>query len=119
MFNLHRLTVLSNEPKQTFIVSLDDNTKIPMTFEYRANQTGWFMGFEYEGSTYQNIRLTTSYNLFRGYRNWLPFGLRCDTLDGLEPMDLYDFSTGYASVYILNKTDIATTESTYYVKTSA
>lgn len=115
---MYRLNVLGNEPRQTFTVSVGENIKIPMSFEYRANQTGWFFSFEYNGERYENIRLTTSYNLFRAYRNWLPFGLRCDTLDGLEPMDLNDFVTGYATVYILDKTDINTTESTYYAKTS-
>ena len=115
---MYELTVLGNEPKQNFTIVTDDNIKIPMTFEYRANQTGWFMSLEYNGQIYQNIRLTTSYNLFRAYMNWLPFGLRCDTLDNLEPMDLDDFTTGYATVYILNKADIETTESNYYVKTS-
>ena len=115
---MRRITSLGNEPRQAFTIVLDDNTKIPMNIEYRANQTGWFLGFEYNGEPYQNIRLTTSYNLFRAYKNWLPFGLRCDTLDGLEPMDLNDFVSGYATVYILNKQDIDTTESNYYVKTS-
>lgn len=115
---MYKLTNLGKEPKQILTLALDDNTKIPMTFEYRANQTGWFIGFEYNGQTYQNIRLTTSYNLLRGYRSWLPFGLRCDTLDKLEPMDIDDFITGYASVYILNQSDIDTTESNYYVKVS-
>ena len=52
----------------------------------------------------------------RAYKNWLPFGIRCDTLDGLEPMDINDFSSSYASIYILTKEDVNTVESNYYVK---
>jgi hypothetical protein len=49
----------------------------------------------------------------------LTFGIRCDTLDGLEPMDLDDFLTGYATVFILSPEEVNITESTYYVKVSA
>lgn len=110
---------LGNEPKQEITVMLSDNSRIPLSFEYRPNQLGWFFGFEYNDNKYTNIRLTTSYNILRAYRNWLPFGLRCDTLDGLEPMDLADFTNGYASIFILTPEDVNTTETTYYAKVSA
>lgn len=113
---MYKINSLGSEPKQEITVLLSDNSRIPLYFEYRANQLGWFFGFEYNEQKYTNIRLTTSYNILRGYRNWLPFGLRCDTLDGLEPMDITDFTSGYASLYVLTPQDVNTTESTYYVK---
>ena len=116
---MHKLNSLGNEPRQQVTAILNDGTRLPLTFEYRANQLGWFFGFEYNGINYQNIRLTTSYNILRGYRNWLTFGIRCDTLDELEPMDLDDFLTGYATVFILSPEEVNITESTYYVKVSA
>lgn len=116
---MYKINSLGNEPKQEIAVLLDDNSRIPLYFEYRPNQIGWFFGFEYNGNKYTNIRLTTSYNILRAYQNWLPFGLRCDTLDGLEPMDLSDFSNGYATIYVLTPEDINTMESTYYAKTTA
>lgn len=54
--------------------------------------------------------------MLRSYRNYLPFGLRCDTLDGLEPTDIDDFSTGYAEVYILTSEDVEAIEANYYGK---
>ena len=113
---MRKLNSLGSEPKQQVTALLDDNSRLPLYFEYRPNQLGWFFGFEYNGVTYQNIRLTTSYNILRGYRNWLNFGIRCDTVDGLEPMDLNDFATGYATIYILSKEEVNTIESNYYVK---
>lgn len=113
---MYKINSLGSEPKQQVTVILADGSRLPLYFEYRANQLGWFFGFEYNGIQYQNIRLTTSYNILRGYRNWMSFGIRCDTSDGLEPMDINDFSSGYASLYILTKEDVNTTESTYYVK---
>lgn len=113
---MFQFTDLGNEARQEITMMLDNTTRIPFTFEYRANQLGWFFGFTYNNETYQNIRLTTSYNILRAYRNWLPFGLRCDTADDEEPMDIDDFVNGYASVYLLTKEDVQAIEGNYYKK---
>ena len=110
-----KITTLASEPKQKLSIMIN-NSLLTLTFEYKVNQLGWFFGFEYEGQKYQNIRLTTSYNILRAYRNWLPFGIACQTIDGFEPMDLDDFVTDYASVYLLSKEDVNTVEGKYYVK---
>jgi len=116
---LHKLNSISNSPRQKITFPLEDNSKVVFNFEYKANQIGWFFSFTYNDNTYSNLRVTTSYNLLRYFRTWLPFGLRVDTVDRQEPTDLDDFSNGYATLYILNKSDIETTEANYYVKTSA
>lgn len=113
---MYQLTQLDSQPRQQIEMLLDNDEKVVFTFEYKANQLGWFFGFEYGDVNYQNIRLTTTYNVLRAYRNWLPFGLRCDTTDGEEPMDVDDFSTEYATVYLLNQEDVNTIEGNYYVK---
>lgn len=113
---MFEITQLGNESKQEIEMLLDDNTKVTFYFEYKPNQQGWFFGFKYGDINYQNIRLTTSYNILRAYRNYLPFGLRCDTFDDEEPMDLDDFVTEYAKVYLLNRADVQTIEGNYYVK---
>ena len=114
-----RLTSLGKEPKQKITMLLDDNSRVVFNFEYKPNQLGWFFGFQYGDINYQNIRLTTSYNILRAYRNYLPFGLRCDTPDMEEPLDIEDFVTGYASVYLLTKADVEAIEGNYYVKVDA
>lgn len=115
---MYQLTQLGNDPKQEIEMLLDNGTRVVFTFEYKANQLGWFFGFQYDDASYQNIRLTTSYNILRAYRNWLPFGLRCDTQDMEEPLDLNDFITGYANVYLLTREDVQAIEGNYYGKVS-
>jgi len=115
---MYQLTQLGNDPKQEIEMLLDDGSRVKFTFEYKANQLGWFFGFQYNDTGYQNIRLTTSYNVLRAYKSWLPFGLRCDTPDFEEPMDLNDFITGYASVYLLTREDVQIIEVNYYGKVS-
>ena len=46
---MHKLNSLGNEPRQQVTAILYDGTRLPLTFEYRANQLGWFFGFEYNG----------------------------------------------------------------------
>lgn len=113
---MFKFTSLGNQPKQTITMVLDNNTNVVFNFEYKAICQGWFFGFRYGDVDYQNIRLTTSYNILRAYRNWLPFGLRCDTVDDEEPMSIDDFINGYANVYLLTKEDVQTIESNYYRK---
>lgn len=113
---MYKFVNLGNEAKQEITKILEDETQVVFTFEYKPNQLGWFFGFQYGDVNYQNIRLTTSYNILRAYRNWLPFGLRCDTTDDEEPMNIDDFVNGYANVYLLTKQDVQTIESNYYQK---
>lgn len=116
---MFKFTSLSNEPKQKITMMLDDNNKVVFNFEYKPNCAGWFFGFQYGDINYQNIRLTTSYNILRAYRNYLPFGLRCDTTDDEEPMGIDDFASGYATVYLLTKEDVKAVEANYYGKMGA
>lgn len=113
---MYEMTQLGNETNQEIEMLLDNNTRVIFTFEYKPNPQGWFFGFKYGDINYQNIRLTTSYNILRAYRNYLPFGLRCDTADDEEPMDLDDFVTSYARVFLLTKADVQAIEGNYYVK---
>lgn len=113
---MYQLTQLDSQSKQQIEMILDNQDRVVLKFEYKPNQLGWFFGFKYGDVNYQNIRLTTTYNLLRAYRNWLPFGLRCDTPDMEEPMNIDDFTTGYATVYLLTKEDIQAIEGNYYAK---
>lgn len=113
---MYQITQLGNEPRQEIEMILDNQTRIKFRFEYKANLLGWFFGFQYGDVNYQNIRLTTSVNILRAYRNWMPFGLRCDTADDEEPMNIDDFVNGYAKVYLLTKADVHAIEGNYYKK---
>lgn len=116
---MYQLSQLDNNPKQCVTMILDNQERVILTFEYKPICQGWFFGFEYNGEKYDNIRLTTSYNILRAYRNWLPFGLRCDTTDDEEPMGIEDLANGYAKIYLLTREDVQATEGKYYVKVGA
>lgn len=111
-----RLLALGNEAKQEVTILLNNSERVVFNFEYKPNQLGWFFSFTYNNNTYSNMRLTTSYNILRAYSSWLPFGLRCDTNDNEEPMDIDDFVTEYAKVYVVLQNEFDAIEGTYYAK---
>lgn len=113
---MYKITQLDNSPKQQITMILDDQSKVIFNFEYKANQLGWFFGITYGNINYQNIRLTTDYNCLRAYKSYLPFGLRCDTVDNEEPTDQNDFINEYSVCYLLTKEDVEKTEAEYYAK---
>lgn len=113
------ITSLDDSAAQQTKILLENGEYVTLTFRYSPQQLGWFFGVQYGDYNYQNIRLATRYNILRAYRNYLPFGLRCDTEDGLEPIEQDDFINGYATLYILNKDEVIATEGKYYAKTSA
>lgn len=113
---MYQISSLDNSPKQQIKIPLENNRFLTIYLEYRANQQGWFFDFTYNETTYTNLRLVTAYNMLRAYGSYLPFGLRCDTLDGLEPTDIDDFSSGYAKVYTLTSEDVEAVEANYYAK---
>lgn len=113
---MYKFTSLGNEPKQEIIMLLSDNSRVTFNFEYRANQQGWFFGYQWGEYNRQNIRLTTNYNMLSAYQSYLPFGLRCDTTDFEEPYDIDDFINGYASLYLLTKDDVSVIETKYYTR---
>lgn len=113
---MYKLTQLGNEPMQEIEFLLEDNSSIMFHFEYKANQAGWFFSYKYGDIENKNIRITRNYNMLRSYRNYLPFGARCDTKDGYEPIDIDDFASGYAEFYVLTPEDVEATEGNYFAK---
>lgn len=113
---MDKIDTFGDEAKQKITMFLDNGERVVFSFEYRPNQLGWFVSYEYKDHKQSNIRLVTNYNILRTYSNYLPFGLRCDTIDKEEPMDLDDFSSGYASVFLLQKDDIQNIEANFYAE---
>ncbi len=48
--------------------------------------------------------------MLRQFRNIIPFGLACVIADGFEPVYQDDFTSGRASLYLLNEADVAEVE---------
>lgn len=111
---MQQITNITSEPKQSLIVRLDNGETATLQLEFVESQMGWFFSVFYndEGSTCH--RVTNCPNIIRECKNTLPFGIACTVEDGQEPYFIDDFSTGRATLYVLNADDVKYVESEIY-----
>ena len=115
------LTGITIAPAQNFSIPLNDGTNVQISLVYRPNQMGWFYNLSWPGSssysplTINGRRVVTSPNMLRQYQNQLSFGFGCTTVDGQEPLNQNSFAINYASLFILDQSAVAATESTFFL----
>ena len=88
-----------------------NNGSIAFTLKYFPNQLSWFIEqLTYGSFIVQGLRVSTNLNVLRQFKNLIPFGLMCLTSDNNDPTQQQDFSSGYASLYVLDQADVAAVE---------
>lgn len=107
---MRRIDNLTDNANQDLKIVLDDGTIINLAFRFYANQLGWFYDVAYQGWSSNGRRLVMSPNMLRQFRDIIPFGLACTTIDGYEPFDVIDFRSGRVSLFVLNQEDVAFVE---------
>ncbi len=109
---------ITDSSPQTMNIVLPDGSTVTWALTYRPNQGGWFYDISWDGINPPWVcngnRLVTSPNILRQYRGFINFGLTVTTVDNGEPIGQSDFVNGYATVLLLDETDIANIESAYY-----
>ena len=104
MYLIQGVTEDTNQ-KQNLV--LPDGTSLSLTLKFIPMQYGWFIQeLVYGGFTLQGFRVVTSPNMLHQYLNQIPFGLACYTKDNLEPTQQKDFSSGYATLYLLDDDEL-------------
>lgn len=104
------ITAITNDPIQTLGLILDDGSTVQMQLNYIPAQQGWFYSLTYGTFQANLMRVVNSPNMIRKYRNIIPFGLSCTTIDGYEILNQSDFISGRASIFVLNPTDVSDVE---------
>ena len=105
---------LTDNVSQTSRIILEDGSELNLTLVYMENQQGWFFSLVWGSFIINNKRLVVGLNLLRQFRDLIPFGLACDSMDGYEPVYVDDFSSGRIKVYTLNAVDVLTIENNLY-----
>jgi len=101
---------ITEDAIQQLTIKLDDGTTAQLNMKYLDGQQGWFYGLTYGTFELINRRVVVGVNMLRAFRNIIPFGLACQTQDGQEAIFQDDFSSGRASIYLLNPVDVAGVE---------
>jgi len=107
---MNRIDIITDNPKQTMEIVLEDGTSFQLDIRYVDNQSGWFYSITYGDFELLNRRVVNSPNMIRMFRTVIPFGLSCIVNDGQEPVFIEDFKNGRAKLYTLNEEDVALAE---------
>ena len=92
------------------IIVGENGETIDFTIEYKPTQEEWYFSLIY-GTTIINGRKVCNFpNMLRQWKNIIPFGLACVISDGGEPNFLEDFTTGRATLLLLNAQDVLDVE---------
>lgn len=101
---------ISNDASQITVPVLSDGTRITLTLNYLPTIQRWGMEIAYGDFSVKSIILCNHPNIMRSWRNLIPFGIGCSTLDGADPFNIDDFSSGRATLYVLDSTDVSNIE---------
>lgn len=88
------ITGITDAPVQTFGLILADGSRAICTLRFRDQQTGWFLDVSYGTIEINGMRLVSTPNILRQFREVLPFGLAFAMPAGADPVDIEAFSTG-------------------------
>jgi hypothetical protein len=109
------VTGITSQPKQQLSLVLDDGSTVTALLEYRPQQIGWFADFTWGSWIARGVRLTSSPNMLRQYRQVIPFGLAIIMANNVDPLNVADFADGSATVFLLNPEDVQLVEDSAFV----
>lgn len=70
------------------------------------SQELWMMDVAYNDFSTKGLIVTQSPNMLRGYKNLIPFGIVCQTIDNLDPHFIDDFAIQRARLYLLDAAEV-------------
>ena len=104
---MNLINTISDNARQRQTFPLDDGTTFEMAIYYIPMQLGWFIEeLKYGDFVLNSLRITNSPNMLHQFKNKLPFGLACISIDDREPSQRNDFATEKSSIYILNQEEV-------------
>jgi len=101
---------VTDDPQQQVNLTGIPGYTIMMTLRFMPRLQMWIAGFTVGSTIINGIRVVTSLNLLRQFKNNIPFGIQCITTNGLDPYQATDFATQAANLYLLNADDVAAIE---------
>lgn len=103
---MYQIQNITSDAKQKQTLQLPDGTLISLTMFFIQMQQGWFIkDISYGSFTLNGLRIVNSPNMLHQYRNKIPFGLACFSVNNREPSLEDDFSSGASKLYILTEAE--------------
>jgi hypothetical protein len=85
------ITGITNDAKQQFDAVIEGYDVATIYLEYKPNQQSWFMDVTWGDFQTKNIKVVTSPNILRQFKNVLPFGVMITGVDAGDPLLLDDW----------------------------
>lgn len=105
---------LTSDANQITKVVLDDGSTVIINLVFQAAVQRWTMDVLRQDFQANGIGVCIHPNFMREWRNIIPFGIGCTTIDGADPVFVDDFSSGRATLHILTEADVEFMEATYF-----
>lgn len=108
------ISSITSEPKQRFVLRLDNSESVIMRLYYYSSQNSWYFDIEYNDYINNGNKVVLTMNALRHLRNILPFGIAFVSSSNAEPFQLEDFANGNVLMLLLNQDDVQEIEETVY-----
>lgn len=108
------ITNITIEPRQRFVLNLDNNETAITRLYYYSSQNSWYFDIEYGNYINNGNKVVLSMNAIRHLRNKLPFGIAFLSNSDAEPFQLEDFANGNVIMVLLNEDDVKEIEELVY-----
>lgn len=105
---------ITTEPKQRFVLKLDNNESAIIRLYYYSSQNSWYFDIEYNDYINNGNKVVLTMNALRHLKNILPFGIAFVSGSNAEPFQLEDFANGNILMLLLNQDDVQEIEETVY-----
>jgi hypothetical protein len=97
---------ITDAAQQQIYLTGNPGQRISLYMRYLPSQQFWLMDVEYNDFTVKGILVVTSPNLLRAFKNIIPFGIACTTVNGLDPYYSDDFALQRSSLYLLTEAEV-------------
>ena len=108
------ITSITSNPKQRFVLRLDNNEAVIMHLYYYPTQQSWYFDIDYNGYINRGNKVVLTMNALRHLKKRLPFGIAFVSGSTAEPFQLEDFSSGNVLMLLLNEQDVIDIEELIY-----
>lgn len=108
------LDKINSSPKQNYTLVSEDEDQVGFYLYYAASQQTWFFDVKYKDFIAKGIQLTVAPNILRNFREIIPVGIACTSVDGDDPFYITDFSLGRIKLYLLTSAEVQAIEDSYF-----
>ena len=108
------ITSITDQPKQSFVLRLDNNESVTMRLYFYESQNSWYFDFEYKDYVSNGNKVVLTFNALRCLKKIIPFGIGFVSVSYADPFSLDAFTSGQVMMLLLNQEDVQTIEETIY-----